>query len=410
MDGAAVQGQAARPGPPESEFPCPSPLPRRRVQVMGRVFFDLVYSGLTEEPQPGTEVQAAHLGIAPGGVANIAVALARLGLDVGLSALFAEDAFGDYLWSLLDYEGIDLSFSARVPDWTTPVTTSVAYGPERTMVTYEHPAPFDVATLLPPRYRADAFVLSLADVEAGWLAALHTAGPMVFADVGWDLEQLGSHDLVQKLAHVDVFMPNSAEARQWTGQADVDGAARALAGGQRLVVIKDSGSGSVALGPAMPAPLRVPGLRVPVRDTTGAGDVFDAGFIYGTLAGWPLAQRLRFANLCGAESVKLEGGSLAAPCWRDLKAFWDALEDERLREDYRFLPHLFDSQSSRHPCTRACPTLSALPAAGTGPWPAVAGSDGVAAADLPSGPADQGPQHGAAASARVSSARRSTLS
>ena len=36
---------------------------------------------------------------------------------------------------------------------------------------------------------------------------------------------------------------------------------------------------------------------------------------------------MRFANLCAAESVKHEGGSLAAPCWRDLGAFWDKLED-----------------------------------------------------------------------------------
>lgn len=393
MDGASAQGPAPRPGPPESEFPCPSPLPRRRVQVMGSVFFDLVYSGLADEPRPGTEVQAAHLGISPGGVANIAVALARLGLDVGLSALFAQDAFGDYLWSLLEYEGIDLSLSARVPDWTTPVTTSVAYGPERTMVTYEQPAPFDIATVLPSHYRADAFVLSLADVEAGWLAALHAVTPLVFADVGWDLERLGSHELVQKLAHVDVFMPNSAEARQWTGRDDVDGAARALASGRRLVVIKDSGSGSVALGPAMPAALRVPALQVEVRDTTGAGDVFDAGFIYGTLAGWPLAQRLRFANLCAAESVKLEGGSLAAPCWRDLKAFWDDLEDDVLRQAYGFLPQLFDSQSSRHPCTRACPTLSALPLLpplpSALPGPATAEA-GAVVATLPSAPLQQG--------------------
>ena len=355
-------GSTARAAVPEPVFPCPGPLPERRVHVVGTVFFDIVYSGLRGRPQPGTEVQATHLGISPGGAANMAVALARLGLDVGLSALFAEDSFGQYLWSALAYEGIDLSLSSQLPEWTTPVTTSVAYGPERTMVTYEAPPPVDVVDLVPDGYRADAFVMSLAGLDSRWLARLHEHTPLVVADVGWDVEYLGSRELADKLRYVDVFMPNAAEARVSSGRDDVEDAARALSGERRLVVVKDSGSGSVAIDPATGSVLRVPALPVQARDTTGAGDVFDAGFVYGSLARWPLPQRMRFANLCAAESVKLEGGSLSAPCWRDLKAFWDSLADPVLREAYNFLPALFDGQPARHPCTRACPTLSALPA------------------------------------------------
>jgi sugar/nucleoside kinase (ribokinase family) len=72
-----------------------------RVHVIGPVCLDLVFSGLSGPPRPGTEVRAAYLGISPGGVANVAIALARLGLDVALSAVFADDAFGHYLWSSL---------------------------------------------------------------------------------------------------------------------------------------------------------------------------------------------------------------------------------------------------------------------------------------------------------------------
>ena len=48
-------------------------------------------------------------------------------------------------------------------------------------------------------------------------------------------------------------------------------------------------------------------------DPTGAGDVFLAGLVLGTLRGWPLQQRLRFANLVAALSVRDFGGALAAP-------------------------------------------------------------------------------------------------
>ena len=62
----------------------------------------------------------------------------------------------------------------------------------------------------------------------------------------------------------------------------------------------------------------MPSLPVNAHDPTGAGDVFGAGFVLGTLRGWPLRQRLAFANLCAALSVQYVGGSLAAPGWGDI--------------------------------------------------------------------------------------------
>ena len=57
-------------------------------------------------------------------------------------------------------------------------------------------------------------------------------------------------------------------------------------------------------------------------DPTGAGDCFDAAFIVGSLAGWPLGNRLRFANLCASLAVQEVGGSLAAPGWGDIADWW----------------------------------------------------------------------------------------
>jgi hypothetical protein len=68
----------------------------------------------------------------------------------------------------------------------------------------------------------------------------------------------------------------------------------------------------------------VPGVPVEALDPTGAGDVFGAGFVTGTLAGWPLARRLAFANLVAALSVQHFGGSLSAPGWGDIADWWRA--------------------------------------------------------------------------------------
>ena len=57
--------------------------------------------------------------------------------------------------------------------------------------------------------------------------------------------------------------------------------------------------------------LHQPVLPVTVVDTTGAGDSFDAGFVYGHLAGWPLERTLGIATACGACSTQAVGGTAA---------------------------------------------------------------------------------------------------
>ena len=78
----------------------------------------------------------------------------------------------------------------------------------------------------------------------------------------------------------------------------------------------------------------MPALRVPALDPTGAGDVFGAGMVVGTLSGWPLADRLAFATLCSALAVQQFGGSLAAPGWGDIADWWHTVRDNGGRGSY----------------------------------------------------------------------------
>ncbi len=110
--------------------------------LTGTVFLDIIFTGLESAPVRGTESWARGMGSSPGGVANMATALARLGLRTSLAAAFGDDHYGEYCWdALAQGEGIDLSASRTVPGWHSPVTVSMAYEGERTMVSHGHEPP-----------------------------------------------------------------------------------------------------------------------------------------------------------------------------------------------------------------------------------------------------------------------------
>lgn len=97
-------------------------------------------------------------------------------------------------------------------------------------------------------------------------------------------------------------------------------------------------------------------------DPTGAGDVFVAGFVTGTLAGWPLADRLAFSGLTAALSVQEFGGSLSAPGWAEVAAWWSYVQelsdqDPAALRRYAFLTGLLPAPTRPWPLRRAVPTI-----------------------------------------------------
>ncbi|MGW0609856.1 carbohydrate kinase family protein [Streptomyces sp. NPDC002788] len=334
------------------------------VYLTGTVFLDIIFTGLDSAPVRGTESWARGMGSSPGGVANMATALARLGLRTSLAAAFGDDHYGDYCWDALEHgEGIDLSPSRTVPGWHSPVTVSMAYEGERTMVSHGHePPPAEPAPQCPPRARAA--VASLAPgVSAPWIAQAASKGTRVFGDVGWD--DTGAWDLagLPDLRHCEAFLPNAQEAMRYTGADCPRAAAHALTAYVPLAVVTLGADGAYAVDRRTGETAEVPAIEVEALDPTGAGDVFVAGFVAGTLAGWPLADRLAFAGLTAALSVQEFGGSLSAPGWSEIAAWWRRVQSVEGQDPvglrrYGFLAGLVPEELVRPwPLRRAVPTI-----------------------------------------------------
>ena len=132
------------------------------------------------------------------------------------------------------------------------------------------------------------------------------------------------------LERVDILTPNESEALRLAGP----GAGARFARGSRR-----AGGGFAAHGTedrdrqagrsGLPGPRRrrrsghVPGFPVEVKDTTAAGDTFNAGLAVALAEGAPLEHALRFANAAAAISVTRLGAQASAPARREVDAFLD---------------------------------------------------------------------------------------
>ncbi len=324
------------------------------VLLAGTVFLDIIFTGLAGVPRAGTEVWAQGMGSCPGGIANLAVASSRLGLRTSLVAAFGDDDYADFCWRTLEeQEGVDLRLSRRFDDWHSPVTVSMSVGRDRSMVTHGHAAPVSTADLMgdPPRTRS--VLVDLGDLvsdERGmsWIEHAERAGALVFGDIGWDATGAWPAQTLDALAHCHAFLPNADEAMAYTRTETPQDALYALADRVPLAVVTNGAQGAMAIDATTGEEASVPALRVPALDATGAGDVFGASLVVGTLAGWSLHDRLSFAALCSSLAVQQFGGSLAAPGWGDIVDWWLGIRDATdassyacsLRRRYQFLDQI----------------------------------------------------------------------
>jgi sugar/nucleoside kinase (ribokinase family) len=293
-------------------------MPRFDVTVAGELNLDLILYGLPEELPTEREFLADGLMVTLGSSSAIlAHNLAALGARVAFSSLIGDDALGEIALQRLTAAGVDVSHVKKASARTTGLTVILQHEGRRRILTYPGTmadmsrADLNIEFLKSAtHFHLSSFFLQpkLRPDVPGLFQEMKSAGLSTSFDTNDDPQDRWD-GIFEVLPHVDVFLPNEREALRLTGAAKLEAAVTDLANRVPVLAVKLGAQG--ALARRGKDEFRCPAAKVTPVDPVGAGDSFDAGFLYRYVKGADLNACLRYGNLAGALSTTMPGGTEA---------------------------------------------------------------------------------------------------
>jgi sugar/nucleoside kinase (ribokinase family) len=290
------------------------------ILVAGEINPDLILAGdvAPEFGQVEKLVDSATLTIGSSS-AIFACGAARLGLKVAFIGVCGDDVFGRFMLDEMQKRGVDVENVIVHPNGFTGLSVILTRGADRAILT--HPGLISAlqASDIPDSLLRQARHLHVASYFLqtalqpdlpNLFRRAHSLELTISLDTNYDPSEKWS-GFDELLSVTNVFLPNEKEALSLSGESNIDLAADRLKVKVETLAIKMGAEG--ALGISQNQKVRAASIPVHVVDTVGAGDSFDAGFLFGHLKGWGLEKSLRFACVCGALSTQKAGGVNGQP-------------------------------------------------------------------------------------------------
>lgn len=305
--------------------------------VAGEINPDLILAGDVEPAFGQVEKIIDSTSLTIGSSSAIfACGAARLGLKVGFVGLCGDDLFGRFMLEQMQQRGVDTSPVIVQSGSATGLSVILNRGTDRAILTSPGVIPAFQADNIPENLLSQAGHLHVASyfLQTGLQSGLpdlferaRAAGMTTSLDTNYDPSESWS-GLEMLLPLTNVFLPNELEICSLTGSLNARQAVERLAGKVETLAVKLGAQGALARQGI--ETIHVNSLPVKVVDTVGAGDTFDAGFIYGYIKGWPLEKSLRLAAVCGALSLQGAGGTTAQPTLAEAEAYLDSVTSKKV--------------------------------------------------------------------------------
>lgn len=301
------------------------------ILIPGNYSCDMIFRDIDGKPELGTNLYSEHFNIVSGGVTNTIVALRRLGINVGWLTEAGNDIFSRFILEYAENEEVDTSLIIRLKESTRRITVALSYPEDRAFVSYIQHNP-DVIDLVLSygdkiEYSHIHFAELLVDPRMPDLLR-HCKERNVFVSSDCQYHEHTLKDpLVREIISLfDLFIPNAQETQALTETENLEDGAKVLSEIVPYLIVKEGGDGAHAFHGE--THIFQEALDVESRDTTGAGDVFNAGVLAAKIAGHDLTTCLRWGIVAGGMATQGPGGTATAPNREELQKRLRELDEE----------------------------------------------------------------------------------
>ncbi len=287
----------------------------KEIIVIGPTYCDLLLQGFNAVPLPGEEYYLDGYHLSPGGIAITATVLAQLEISTALVTTIGDDPLGTYVANALTKKGVNLKPSLPRLAENTNLTVVLPLINDRSFLTCEqNTTKFTqiieerIARLNPAEFSHVHISYSLLSNRKvnGFLQEIKHQNGTASSDLGFIDTRHWKRDSHLLLENLDFFFPNLNEALAITGCSNANEAIHFL---QKYVdnpIITMGGDGACALD-ANNQFIQVHPPQTVVTNTTGSGDSFTAGFLFGKSIGSSLTESLKYGVAAGSLTAASQG-------------------------------------------------------------------------------------------------------
>jgi len=261
-----------------------------------------------------------------GSAANTIHGLAMLGVSTGYIGAVGKDEYGSYFQSDLENHQIKTFMNYR-DTGTGYATAFISPDSERTFATYLGAALEIHADMLKENqfsaydyFHFEGYLVPNNELVTKAILLAKEKGAKISIDMAsYNIVEENLEFLKQIISeHVDIVFANEEEAKSLTGKEPVE-ALYDISEMCDIAVVKIGNKGSmIKQGKNI---FKVGIIEANSIDTTGAGDLYASGFIYGLLKGYPLDKCGRIGALLSGKVIEVIGAKMDKACWEETLSF-----------------------------------------------------------------------------------------
>lgn len=291
----------------------------------GATNVDLLYQGMERIPDVGEELYCKDFDLQlGGGLPATLINLGRLGIETKIATELGNDLFSNFARDKFIENGVSPTNIYKGEKIPVNITSAIILPKDRTFFTYGqgdiHPSD-EAKEIFYNIAKGSKITMMQLGGFIDVYRKLHSEGTKLVLDTGWD-DEMSFEKYADYLEIADYYTPNQKEAKKISNTSTPEDAADALKKYFDNVVVKVDKDGCIGIDGD--TKFFVPSIdEFHNVDSTGAGDAFLSGFMYGLFYDKPLKECVLLGNITGGKAVTKVGALSGYNTEEELLAYFE---------------------------------------------------------------------------------------